>query len=282
MQSLLQDMPDNVHFLAYGEQIDWQDFDGVIDAHSVWRSWRIDLQALLHGKRIKKLHKPRLRRWLLTKGKSVSVPSMLDCYRPLFSLGLACDLHRNLIGTSSEPHRNLIGTSSLGNATKMRIGIAPFAAHKGKVYPLDKMEQVVKALSEQGLEIVLFGAGKAEQEILENWEKKYPNVRSLANKQTLADDLQVMRSLQLMITMDSGNMHLASLVGTRVVSIWGATHPAMGFLGYGQSEIDCIQSQLSCRPCSAYGNKPCRYGDYRCWNIAPEEIINYVMNTICK
>ncbi len=86
-----------------------------------------------------------------------------------------------------------------------------------------------------------------------------------------------MRGLRVMLTMDSGNMHLASLVGTRVVSIWGATHPFAGFLGFGQSEDDCIQRDLPCRPCSIYGNKACKFGDYRCMDIAPEEIVGKLM-----
>ena len=72
-------------------------------------------------------------------------------------------------------------------------------------------------------------------------------------------------------------MHLASLVGTRVVSIWGATHPYAGFLGYGQRESDCIQRALDCRPCSIYGNKKCRYGDYRCLDIPAEEVAKRIV-----
>ena len=85
-----------------------------------------------------------------------------------------------------------------------------------------------------------------------------------------------MQRLRLMLTMDSGNMHLASLVGTRVLSIWGATHPYAGFMGFGQRESDCIQRDLSCRPCSVYGNKKCRLGDYRCMDIDPATIVERV------
>ena len=87
-----------------------------------------------------------------------------------------------------------------------------------------------------------------------------------------------MRGLDVMLSMDSANMHLASLVGTRVVSVWGATHPYAGFLGWGQRMEDCVQKDLPCRPCSIYGSKPCRYGDFRCLNsITPEEIVRAVL-----
>ncbi|MCQ2348519.1 MAG: glycosyltransferase family 9 protein [Paludibacteraceae bacterium] len=258
MGALLVDCPTNVHFVAYGETIDWTLYDTVIDAHSVWRSIGIDLQALLHGKRVKKLHKPRLRRWLLTQGKHVTVASMLELYARLFSLST---LNSQLSTINS----------------KSGIGIAPFAAHKGKTYPHSQVEKVLLSLSQKTKETVyLFGFGDEEKQICEDWERKYPNVVSLVGKHSLAEELEIMRGLRVMFTMDSGNMHLASLVGTRVVSIWGATQPKMGFLGYGQSKDDCITLNLPCSPCSAYGKKPCKFGDYRCLHIAPQDIADHL------
>jgi ADP-heptose:LPS heptosyltransferase len=65
--------------------------------------------------------------------------------------------------------------------------------------------------------------------------------------------------------MDSANMHLASLMGTRCISIWGSTHPYAGFLGFGQSEDDVVQVEdLTCRPCSVFGDKECYRGDWAC------------------
>jgi ADP-heptose:LPS heptosyltransferase len=153
------------------------------------------------------------------------------------------------------------------------VGIAPFAAHRGKIYPLERMEEVVRMLSESGERVVLFGGGKKEKEILDSWAKKYKGVESIAGKYSLAKEMEIMRGLRVMLSMDSANMHLASLAGTRVVSVWGATHPDAGFLGFGQSESDCIQRELKCRPCSIYGNKKCKYGDYRCMDIPPEVIV---------
>ena len=109
--------------------------------------------------------------------------------------------------------------------------------------------------------------------MLEKWAKKYQGVESVAGKKSLGEELELMQSLRVMISMDSANMHLASLVGTRVVSIWGATHPNAGFLGIGQRESDCIQRDLKCRPCSIYGKRKCKYGDYRCMDIQPETIV---------
>ena len=156
---------------------------------------------------------------------------------------------------------------------KKGIGIAPFAKHQGKIYPLDKMEAVIAALSKQGEPICLFGGGPLEEQQMRRWSAIYPNVRFTPGR-SLSEEIQAMAKLRVMLTMDSANMHLASLAGTRVVSIWGATHPFAGFLGYGQSESDCIQANLPCRPCSVFGNRKCQFGNYPCMQaITPQEIL---------
>lgn len=160
---------------------------------------------------------------------------------------------------------------------KSGIGFAPFAQHEGKMLPIEKSLELVKILSKNH-QVYLFGGGKKEVEVLSKWEKEIENVTSLAGKLSLKEELQKMAELETMISMDSANMHLASLVGTRVVSIWGATHYFAGFLGYGQSEKDIVEiTDLECRPCSVFGNKPCFRGDYACLNqIEISEILKKI------
>ena len=94
---------------------------------------------------------------------------------------------------------------------------------------------------------------------------------------SLQHELILMSHLNVMVTMDSANMHLASLVATPVVSIWGATHPYAGFMGWNQSIDNALQVDLPCRPCSIYGKKDCMRGDYACLNqISPETIVGKI------
>ncbi|MCF0195305.1 MAG: glycosyltransferase family 9 protein [Bacteroidaceae bacterium] len=163
------------------------------------------------------------------------------------------------------------------------IGVAPFAAHDGKIYPLELMREVVRRLAEGGrCDIYLFGGGQKEREVLEEWETEMPRVRSVAGRLGGLDkELELMSTLRLMLSMDSANMHLASLVGTPVISIWGATHPLAGFMGWRQSEANAIQVDLPCRPCSIFGNKPCLRGDYACLRqITPEQIVAKVNDAL--
>ena len=281
---LFADMPDNVHFFGADlrgrhkgikgmnrllQDIDYQQFDAVADMHDVLRSKYLRMRFRLIGKRVSVIQKGRISKFLLIKKHnfSISLPSTIERYQDVLQrLGLSIQLH---------PQQN-------NGGERIGIGIAPFAAHKGKIYPLEKMEEVVRLLSNDGEPIYLFGAGQQEQTLLEQWAVTYPNVTSLAGKQDMAKEIAIMRGLRLMVTMDSANMHLASIAGTRVLSIWGATHPAAGFLGYGQNGSDCIQRDLPCRPCSVYGNKPCQYGDYHCLDIAPGDIVKRITQALCK
>lgn len=157
------------------------------------------------------------------------------------------------------------------------IGVAPFARHAAKLYPLEKMKEVVKMLVQQGEVVLLFGS-KGESELTEQWENEMQHVYSLAGKKNFAEELNIISQLDAMISMDSANMHLASLYGVPVISIWGGTHPYLGFYGWGQLMENAVQLDLPCRPSSVFGNKPCPvHGDKGCMEgVTPEMIVSKV------
>lgn len=137
------------------------------------------------------------------------------------------------------------------------IGVAPFAKHAAKMYPLDNMKEVVKKVAAfADSEVLLFGS-RQEAPILESWTKDIPGVTSVAGKVSFAEELNIIAHLSVMISMDSANMHLASVYGIPVVSIWGGTHPYLGFYGWGQDATLAVQIDHPSRPSSVFGNKPC-------------------------
>ncbi|HTM97259.1 MAG TPA: glycosyltransferase family 9 protein, partial [Pedobacter sp.] len=161
------------------------------------------------------------------------------------------------------------------------IGISPFAQHHYKLYPLAKMEVVVGSLAKLGYQIFIFGGGDREQDLAERWQNQFPNVKNLIGKFTLKEELAIISHLDLMLSMDSAGMHMASLMGVPVVSIWGPTHPYAGFLGYGQQLEDCIQIDHPARPSSIYGNKPCLCGSEPCIElIEPIVVINKIQEKL--
>lgn len=159
-----------------------------------------------------------------------------------------------------------------------RIGIAPFAKHKGKAWPLDHMETVIKSLVCNPFNrIYLYGGGDKETAVLKRWSEKYPNTQLVAGKHTMKEELESMSMLNVMISMDSANMHLASLAGTPVVCIWGATHPYAGYNGWRQNPENAIQVPMECRPCSIFGAKPCYREDYAClFKVTPDMVLKRV------
>lgn len=155
------------------------------------------------------------------------------------------------------------------------IGVAPFAKHIGKIYPIELQEEVIAHFAaDPDVKVFLFGGGQKEQEVFDSWTAKYPSVVSMIGKLNMRTELNLMSHLDVMLSMDSANMHLASLVNIPVISVWGATHPYAGFMGWKQLPVNTVQLDMQCRPCSVYGQKPCWRGDYAClWNIKPEQVI---------
>ena len=145
------------------------------------------------------------------------------------------------------------------------------------------MEQVIDSLARRpNFRLFLMGGGKDEKIALRPIARKYKNVISMAEvKHGFLDEYALLAQCDLMLTMDSANMHLASLMGLKSVPIWGATAPQCGFQGYGQtSDID-VQLDMDCRPCSIYGERECQFGDYRCMKeIKPERVVSQVLAVV--
>lgn len=160
------------------------------------------------------------------------------------------------------------------------LGIAPFAAHKAKVYPPELMKQVLDKLARTpDLRIFLLGGAGDEAATLEAWAAEYPNVTCLAGQHYgFGAETALFNHLDCMLTMDSCNMQLAAISGTTTLSIWGATHPFCGISPWRQTEENTIQVPITCRPCSATGERACARGDLMCLRaIRPDTVVDRVL-----
>ncbi len=252
------------------------DFHAVADMNNVLRS--ISLREILRPwvKKVKYIDKGKTEKNRMAAQKIPLKPlkSTFERYSDVFSaLGYPFKIAYNGYFNYVKEDASLLKDIPF-DASKKNIGIAPFAKHAQKTYPTEKMEEVIRQLSEkQDTFVYLFG-GKDDLETLQKWEQKFHNVFSVATKLNLKAELLLMSYLRTMISMDSANMHLASLVGIPVVSVWGGTHPYLGFYGFNQSSNDAVQTELYCRPCSATGVKPCHRGDWACLHgIEPTAIV---------
>lgn len=256
-------------------------FDYVADLHWVLRSMILGFRFRLAGIPIAHIEKGRAQKEKLTRRDEkefVPLRTSFERYADVFAkLGFPIKFDFTSI-FEEKGDLSVISDFTGPKGMDRWIGIAPFAKHKGKMYPLNKMEEIVAYFEKQPqLKLFLFGAGSEEREVLNKWKAKYPLVLVAEGNLRMKTELILMSHLDVMISMDSANMHLASLVGTPVVSIWGATHPFAGFLGWKQKESNCVQVDLDCRPCSVFGNKPCFRGDFACMNsIDTQTIIDCV------
>ena len=244
--------------------------DAVADLHNVMRSWVIDACFRLAGAKVARRAKDKRERLALLRHR---------IHRPLASYSQRfADVFARLGYPFPPCFTPIKPECPIAPDGRLWVGIAPFSAHEGKVYPLPKMEEVTARLAARpGTRVFLFGGGKREAEILSAWAARHSNVESLVGRFSLEGEMGVMSRLTVMLSMDSANMHIASLTGARVLSVWGPSHPYAGFRPWGQPESSCIQVDLPCRPCSEWGAKPCRRGDWACMErIAPEDIVSRV------
>ena len=252
-----------------------ENITAIADLHNVLRSIVLSSLFTTAGKKVERIDKGRKEKKVLTRKhnkKLVQLPSTFQRYADVFSrLGFPVKLvmkEQRMKLPLAEDIQNLL------NRDTIKIGIAPIGKHKEKTYPLQEMEKVVAELSTRRYEIFLFG-GNDEKAQLQSWSDKFTNVVNMAGKLSFKEELACISHLDLMISMDSANMHLASLYAVPVVSIWGATHPFAGFYGFGQDPFNAVQQELYCRPCSVFGNKPCYRGDWACMHmITPGQVIN--------
>jgi ADP-heptose:LPS heptosyltransferase len=296
MAGLFEDCPSNVRFKAaelndkhqgpWGmfklyREIGASNVDVICDMHQVIRTRIFCFFFKLHRIPVFSIDKERSERRRLTRRRrKVFVPlkSSFERYRDVFArAGLSLN-YFDFWPKMAPSTTNLPEVESMYGPKKTKwLGFAPFARHQGKIYPLELSEQVLAHFAvDPGCTVFLFGGGKLELEQMHKWKEMFPGV-VLPHAESLRDEVKLMSCLDLMFAMDSANMHLGSLAHTPVVSVWGATHTHAGFYGLFQSERNIVQTNLDCRPCSVFGNKPCYRRDYACMHqISADTIIQHL------
>ncbi len=255
-------------------------YDAVADLHDVLRTKVLRTFFRLfsgNGTKVRSINKGRAEKRALTRKGAIhkQLPTSFERYTDVLArLGYTFSVNFRSVYEEIPADTSLFLPLTGEKGRQTWVGVAPFAAHRGKIYPIERMEQVVASLSESGAKVFLFGGGKEEEAVFDAWTMRYANVLSVAGRLRMNGELALMHHLDVMLCMDSGNMHLASLAGTPVVSVWGATHRFAGFMGWGQRVENVVETDLPCRPCSIFGDKPCARKDYAClYSITPEQIL---------
>ena len=182
----------------------------VADFHNVLRSKILRTLFIFDGKPCMFIDKGRAEKKALTRAKNKIFKQLKTSHQRyadvLNKLGFTLDLSNPTQINKKKLSKKITLFTGLKEDTW--IGIAPFAAFKGKIYPLQLMEEVIKEMASKGFKIFLFGGGKREIEILNSIENTYKNVINLAGQLSFKEELEVISKLDLMVSMDSGNAHL--------------------------------------------------------------------------
>jgi len=276
--------------------------DAIADLHDVLRTKILRILFRLWGFKVKKINKGRAEKRRLTRRRHkqlTPLKHMIERYTETLAAAANYELRitnyelegsnqvsgikHQVSGIEKQEMLKQVQHDETNNSqfsilnSQFKLAVAPFAKYKGKIYPPERMEKIVAHFAQmEHVEVYLFGGGAEEISLLAEWAAKYKGVISLAGKMSLSEELAQLATMNVVVSMDSANMHLASLVGVPVVSIWGATHPFAGFTGWKQPEGNNIQIDLPCRPCSVFGNKPCYRHDYACMDISEKIIIEKI------
>ncbi|MFT3901779.1 MAG: glycosyltransferase family 9 protein [Niabella sp.] len=238
-----------------------RNIDYVADLHDVLRSKVLRTFFRLSGTKIAFTDKGRAEKKALTRAKDKvfkPVKPMVERHaETLGRLGFPVDLSNPVFPQRQSLSDSVVNFSGKKNGEKW-VGIAPFAQYQTKVYPEDLMMKVIVSLSgHPSCKIFLFGAGE-EVPALHRLQQGLENVLIVAGALSFTEELQLVRHLDVMLSMDSGNAHIAAMYGIKVVSLWGNTHPFAGFVPFHQPLSNSLLPDLKkfpLLPTSVYGNK---------------------------
>lgn len=257
----------------------------VADLHDVIRSKILRTLFRLGGCHVAVIDKERRRRRKLVRGRlSTPLTHTVERYRAVFArAGYPLELVRGPWLSSTAAGVQETSQLTAGRARPM-IGVAPLARHRLKMWPPERMEAMLRMLTtRRECTLFLFGS-PAEAAVIDEMAAKVPGAIAMAGRISLEGEIALISGLDLMIAMDSSNMHLAATLGVDTISIWGATHPRAGFSAWGTPPANQVQipdTELTCRPCTIYGKGDCRRGDLACleW-ITPEMVLQKVLNKL--
>lgn len=245
-------------------------FDYIIDLHNNIRSKRVKSSLRLLSFTVDKLN---FKKWLYVNLKKNKLPKIHIVDRYLDTVKLF-DVKNDKEGLDFFiPDKEYVDISVLNN--KLNSGFVVFviaANHLTKALPNEKAISICKKIKQP---VVLIG-GKDDKErgaIIANAVSD--NVINACGRFNLYGSASIVKQANVVITYDTGLMHIASAFKKKIISIWGNTVPDFGMYPYlpdKQSQIIQVED-LKCRPCSKIGYDKCPKKHFKCMNNIDEDVI---------
>ncbi|MFZ2906176.1 MAG: glycosyltransferase family 9 protein [Cyclobacteriaceae bacterium] len=270
-----------------------KDFDVVIDLHNHIRTIVLRNLFKVFGRPVFALDKGgKEKKAFSRKEKKITrpLPHQVERYQKVFEkAGYSFQLLKPPYLIPSDESKKLVEGWFVKKGLKKNekwIGLAPFARHKTKIWPTANYPKLIDALIKKiPVKFFLYGSGDEEIKYFEDLQQLFPeHIVMVAGRLKLPQETTLMTHLDLMVCVDSSTMHLATMVNTPVLSIWGGSHPDVGWAPFGKGEESIVQISrvdIACRPCSVYGKETCFRGDFACLNwITPEMVTERVIGRI--
>ncbi len=244
-------------------------YDIIIDLHSKFKS--IFYSCILKSDRVIRYNKLHITRILITKKiGNHKINSTLDLYlAPLKRLGFHIQETKPVLSPEFEIKAENI-YKDLSEGVKKIVAIFPGAKHKTKIYPPEYFKQFI-LMNNKNYRFVLLGAQK-EKILSSKISEGIPEVTDLSGKLNLSETIYFLSKADIVITGDSGPMHIAAALSKPQIAIFGSTHPDLGFAPLNKKAV-ILQEPLPCRPCHIHGREKCPLKHFRCMkDISPYKL----------
>ncbi len=253
-------------------------FTHLLDLHGVTRT-RL-LRILVPG-RWRGYSKRRVARWMLVHAKwdmyGVPVPEPERFFEAARDLDVRPDGGPAGVGIGPDAAAagaGWLAQHSLGG--RPIAALAPGAAHSTKRWPVEHWASLCRDLAGRGYDVAVLAGNDYLREAAAIAMAGGEHAASSAGELGLQATAAVLRESQVLVSGDTGLMHLATAVGTRVVALFGPTVKQFGFFPY-RSPATVLELALPCRPCSAQGGPACPLGHHKCLrDIGAETVVDAI------
>ena len=259
---------DKVHLLSHSwdtvvHELKQENYDYIIDLHHNLRTLRLKKDLGIRSFPFNKLN---IQKWIYTNLKWNMMPDLhiVDRYmKTVESFGVVNDeegLDYFIPEKDAVKQRDIPASHHAGY-----IGLVIGAAHYTKKLPVDKLKELCSKIDHP---IILLGGKEDNDNGRQIASLDQVKVYNACGKFNLNESADLVRRSKLIITHDTGLMHVAAAFKKKIISVWGNTVPEFGMYPYyGKSQISNSRFEirnLQCRPCSKIGYNKCPRGHFKC------------------
>jgi heptosyltransferase-2 len=276
---------DKLHVLAHSwelmvEELQTENYDYIIDLHHNVKTLRLK-KAL--KKKSFSFYKLNIQKYFLTALKINLLPKLhiVDRYmKTVASFHVKNDGRGLDYFISKEEETKLSDIPASHHAGYIACVIG--AAHNTKKWPVHKWKECCSKLKHP---VILLGGPEDRVTGDEIAAVESVKVYNACGKFKLNESADLVKKSKLVITHDTGLMHIAAAYKKPIISLWGNTVPAFGMTPYyGAALVNDVIMQVNklwCRPCSKIGYNKCPFGHFKCMEkINADKVVLTAMQNI--